>query len=182
MGLEMAYQALLIFSHAEKIVFFLDIGRLLLVVRTLALHQLFFGVKTLTAKTIMAPVLSEVDVPRIVDLLQNLPHDFLVVGIRSSDKMIVGDSASVPSRAKDRADAVGVGLRLHAVFPSSLGNLVAVLVRPGKKERLFPLLLVVTLERIGDYRRIGMAQVGLRVDVIDWSREINALGHCSLTT
>src|SRR5581483_6690822 len=107
-GLNRVDQRLLILAHAKKIIFLADEIGHGLVIGALAVHQLFFRVKALTAVAVKAAVLAEVDFAGVVDFLQHLAHVVLMIAVGGADEMIVGDAAAIPGGAEKRADAVGV--------------------------------------------------------------------------
>ncbi len=133
---------------------------------TFSFHQFFFRVKALAAETIVSPILSKIDVSRIIDLLEDLLDRFLVIGIRCPNKIIIRDTAGIPGGAKKGADTVSLDLRLRPVFFGRLGDLVPMLIGPREQEGLDSLAPVIPLQGVGNDGGIGVAQVRLCVDVI----------------
>jgi hypothetical protein len=94
-------------------------------------------------------------------------HGAHVVVVGGADEVVVGDAAGVPGVAEDLTDPIGVCLRRRAGCGRGLRDLVAVLVGAGDQQRRVAARAVPARQRVGDDRRVRMAEVGLGVDVIE---------------
>jgi hypothetical protein len=86
----------------------------------------------------MSAILMKIDIPIVINLLENLLDDLLVPGIGCPDKIIIGNVQPGPQIPKQPADMVGVFLGRLAVLLGGLNDLVAVLVRTGQKKGRVP--------------------------------------------
>jgi len=136
-------------------------------VGALPVHGLLLGVEPLAAHAVQAAVLAEVDVPGVVDLLEDGLHHPLVPGLRGADELVEGEAHALPGLAEDAADAIGVGLGRLAGAGRALGDLVAVLVRAGEEEHPLTLHPVTARHGVARHRGVGMPDVGDVVHVVD---------------
>ncbi len=146
-------------------------------VRAEAVHQVPLQIEGFTIVAIKAAVLPKVDVAALVDPAEDLLDHPHVVGVGGADETIVADVQFVPSLAELGADAIHKLLNRQAGPAGRLYHLVAVLVGAGLEAGLHPQEAMKPGQGIGHHRGIGMAQVGLGVDVIDGSGEV--VGHRS---
>ncbi len=165
--LEVLDQPLLVLAHTKEVISLLDEGGLDLMVGAFAVLELALGIKALAAEAVLAAVLPEVDLPTVVDPLQEGLNQSLVGGLGGADKAGMGDLQGLPGVAEGGADPVGVRLRFVTGLGGRLGNLVPVLVGPRKKEDTMPRESLEPRERVGQDGRVGVAEVRDVVDVID---------------
>ena len=139
---------------------------------TIALVQLRLGLEVGAARAVPAFVGALVHVTVVVDPLHDLGHDLRVLGIGRADEEVVGHVQ--PGRQLAEAPGVFVA-ELARRDPQPLGGLghrLAVLVGPREKEDVLTALAHMAREHVRGDRRVGMAQVGLAVHVVDGRRDV----------
>src|SRR5690606_15290898 len=119
---------------------------------------------------------AELDVAVVVDALQELLHRPVVARLAGADEVVVGDGELRPRVAEPLGGDVGPLLGRHAPRLGRALHLQAVLVGAGQEERLVTEQAVPAGHRVGDDRRVGVADVGGVVDVVDRGRHVEA-GH-----
>jgi hypothetical protein len=99
-------QFVCIFAHAEEISLLL--GRLYdtAAVRALAVHQLGLGPEGLTGSTVHSLIGSLVNISLIVETLENLLHLLLMILIRGTDELIIGNVQQITQSADHTGDLV----------------------------------------------------------------------------
>ena len=159
------------------------VGRVLL--------ELAVGVEGLAADAVPALVGGEVQVLRVLlqDALPEALHDPLVTRLGGADEVageavrglrVVEAHAEVdPRLAEARRDLIGERLRREPALLGGLDDLLAVLVRAGQEARVVAAHVVEARERVGDDRRVRVAQVGDVVDVVDGGGDVEGTGHDS---
>ena len=167
-------EPVLVLAHAEEVVFFLEIGGGGFVVRAEAVHQVPLQVKALAAEAIEPAVLPEVNVPGLVHPGQDLLHHPHVGRVGGADVVVVADVQVVPGPAEAGADLVHELLDRQARGGGGFQHLVAVLVGAGLEADLLPQEAVEAGQGIGHHRGVGVADVGLGVDVIDGRGEVES--------
>ncbi len=98
-----------------------------------------------------------------------------MIRICCSNKVIIGDPASIPCGAEESTDAISMDPRFHTVFFSGLGDFFPMLIGTCEEEGLRPLALEITLQGVCENRCIGVPQVGLCIDVIQRGSDIHTL-------
>ncbi len=116
-----------------------------------------------------------VHVSVVVYPLENLLDLGLVLGVRRADEEVVGGAELGHQRLEPLGVAVGQLLGLQPLGAGGIGHRLAVLVGPGEEEHLLAPLAHVPGQHVGGDGRVGVAQVGLRVDVIDGGGDVE--GH-----
>ncbi len=172
-GLDVVDQGLLVLAHAEEVVLLAD-GDHGVAGRALAVQQLLLGVEALLGDIVPALVVVGVDLALGPQVGEHALHHCLVLGHRRADVEVVADAQPFPDLGEARAQLVAVFLRAHAPLLGRLLHLLAVLVRAGQKERRVPEQAVVAREHVGQHRRVGVAQVRLVVDVVNWRGNVEA--------
>src|SRR4030042_4535701 len=124
----------------------------------------------------MPPVLAKVDVPGIVNFLQNELDDHLMGFFGGANEAVVGDVQLGPELPEKVADAVGVRLGIFPGGPGGLGHFVPVFIRAGQEKSLVPGQFIEAVEQIRHDGGIGMADMRLGVHVINRRGGIN-FGH-----
>ena len=173
-GLDVVDEPVLVFAHAEEVVFFLEEGGDRFVVRAAAVHQVPLQVKALAAEAIEPAVLPEVNVPGVVHPLQDLLHHAHVGRVGGADVVVVADIQAVPGPAEAGADLVHEVLDRQAHGGGGFQDLVAVFVGAGLEAHLLPQEAVAAGQGISHHRGVGVADVGLGVDVIDGRGEVDS--------
>ena len=85
-------EPLSVLIHAEEVVALLAFLRHQVVVRTLAVNDFAIGEKALTADAVKPFVFVEVDVPLIIDLLQDGGDDVHVTCLGRTDEIVAADA------------------------------------------------------------------------------------------
>ena len=144
-----------------------------------AIHQFLVGHVALGAHRIQALVLGEIDVARIVDLLQNLLHVALVAVLGGADEVVVTQAQPVPQFAKGVvAQVVGEGLGRLAAVGRQLDDALAVLVGAGQEVGLVPGQAVKAGDRIGQHLLEDVPDVRRPGQVIDGGSDIERRFRC----
>ena len=146
-------------------------------VRAEAVHQVPLQVKALAAEAIEPAVLPEIDVPGVVHPLQDLGHHLHVGRIGGADVMIVADIEVVPGLPEPAADLVDELLDRQAHGGGGVHDLVAVLVGAGLEAHFPAQEAVKPGQGIGHHGGVGVADMGLGVDVIDGGGEVDSHGQ-----
>ena len=98
-----------------------------------------------------------------------------MTGLRRPDEVVVGDAESVPLGPEGRGVPVGEHPRGLACLLSCLGDLVAMLVGACEEVDVAAGEAPVAAHRVGDDGRVGVAEMGPRVDVVDRRGEVERL-------
>ncbi len=167
MGVDEVHQPVLVLAHPEEVVFFLEIGGGGFVVRAEAVHQVPLQIKALAAEAIEPAVLPEIDIPGLVHPPQDLGHHLHVGRVGGADVIVVADVQVVPGLPEPAADLIHELFDREISGRGGLHDLVAVLVGAGLEAHFLPQEAMETGQGVGHHRGIGVADVGLGVDVID---------------
>ena len=89
-----------------------------------------------------------------------------------ADKIVVADIQDLPELLEVDVDLVHQLLGRHPLRLCSGLDLLPVLVRPCEKIHVVPLHALVTAHDVAGYRRVGVADVGNIVDVIDGGGDV----------
>src|SRR5206468_1620576 len=108
-----------------------------------------------------------VDVAVLPDPGEDLLDAELVAGVRGPDEEVVGRVEAGRERPEAFGVAIGQLLGTHAELLGSHRDRLAVLVGPSQEEDLLPALAHVPGEDVRGDRRVRVAEVGRRVDVVD---------------
>jgi hypothetical protein len=154
-------------AHLEEVVGLLDALDVGQVLRLLALGQVLLGDKGLAGHVVPAVVVSGVDVAAVVEVLENGLHDAGVARLSGADEVVVLDLHEAQQRAEVLAELVAVRLRADAPQGRAAQHLLAVLIGAGEHPHVVAAAAVPAAERVGGDRGVGVADVGLVVDVVD---------------
>ena len=102
-----------------------------------------------------------VDLSPLPETLQDGRDHTHMLGLRRADEAIVGDIQVRPGRLEPLGHPVGQLDGLYALLCGGLLHLLTVLVGARKEEHVGPRLAVITGQEVGEYRRVGVPQVGL---------------------
>ncbi len=160
-------QPLFVRGQPEEVVLLLDVLNAIAVLRALAVDELILGLELLTADAIQTGIDVFVDVPVVVDALEEAADELLVAVIRRSNVEVGLGSDGLRQRAPHLADAIDVLLCLEALLLSDSVDLRRMLVHPGKQERVVSPLTVMPDEDVGRDRRVRVPEVRGRVHVVD---------------
>ncbi len=144
-------------------------------VRAEAVHQVALQVEGLAAEAVEAAVFAEVDVAALVDPAEDLLDHLDVVRVGGADVAVVADVQVIPGLAEPGADAVHELLDRQAGLDRGFHHLVAVFIGAGLEAGLCAHEAMKPGQGVGHHGGIGMAQVGLGVDVIDGGGQV--VGH-----
>src|SRR5574337_1458735 len=125
----------------------------------------------------MAAILPEIDIPGIVDLLQESLNSTFMRLAGGANELIRRKPQPRPRLLEDAADPIGIGLRGLTGLCSRLDDLVAVLVGPGEEiDLLSPQPKPLEADhRVGQDGGVGVSQMRGGVDVIDRRRQVEGL-------
>ena len=130
------------------------------------------ALELLAADAVQARIDVLVDVPVVVDPLQELLDEPFVPLVGRADEEVVLGIYLSRKLAPVLDDVVDVGLRIETLFLGDAVDLGRVLVRAGQEEGLFAPLAMVSYERIGRDRRVRVTDVRRRIDVVDGCRQV----------
>ncbi|OQB51161.1 MAG: hypothetical protein BWX98_02568 [Candidatus Aminicenantes bacterium ADurb.Bin147] len=130
------------------------------------------GEEILVRDAVPALVLALVDVALVEEEAEHLLDALLVELHGRPDEEIGLAVEGLPKIEEPDDDPVRPGPRIDAVLGRGLFHLLAVLVRPGEKEHLPSVHLHEPGQGVGDDRRIGVADMGDVVDIIDRRRDV----------
>ena len=140
--------------------------------RALAVDELGFGLELLAADAIQAFVEVLVDVPVVVDLLEEPANEPLVSLIARTDEEVRLGVQARSQIAPDVRDPVDVLLRRQTLLHRDAIHLRGVLVDAGEEEGLVASLPAVPDEDVGGGGRVRVADVRRSVHVVDRRRQV----------
>src|SRR5215210_1759942 len=132
------------------------------------------------ARAVPALVHPLVDVPVVIDALDDLLHPLHVPLVRGADEEVVGGVDLGRHLLEAGREAVAQLSRSDALGLRLLRDGLPVLVGSGQEEDLIAALAVVSGQDVGGDRRVGVPQMGLAVDVVDRRGDIEAHGRLSI--
>src|SRR5512139_392699 len=106
MALDVVDEPLLVLAHPEEVVLLLTEDWRPVVLRALAVHEFSLDVKALAADTVESVVGAEVDVPGVVDLLEDVAHHRFVGLVGGPDEGVIADPEFRPRVPEETADLV----------------------------------------------------------------------------
>ena len=168
-------QLLLEGREAEEPVALLDPLRHGVVLGALAVDEIVLGLERLAADAVQPGVHVLVDVPVVVQRLQESLHEPLVLFVARADEEVVRRIEALRELTPDDRDLVGVRLRRQALLRGDAGDLGGVLVDPGQEERFDATLTLVAGQDVRRDRRVRMPDVRGRVHVVDRCGDVVAL-------
>ena len=146
--------------------------------RTLPVDELGFGLERLAADAVEPCIDVLVHMPVVVQPLQETLHECLVLGVARADEEVVRGIEALRELTPGDGDLIGIGLRRQALLRGDAGDLRRVLVDAGQEERLVATLAPVADQDVRRDRRVGMADMRRRIDVVDRRRDVVALHSC----
>src|SRR5215210_878418 len=132
------------------------------------------------ARAVPALVHPLVDVPVVIDALDDLLHPIHVPLVCGADEEVVGGVDLGRHLLEAGREAVAQLSRCDALGLRLLRDGLPVLVGSGQEEDLIAALAVVSGQDVGGDRRVGVPQMGLAVDVVDRRGDIEAHGRLSI--
>jgi hypothetical protein len=167
-------QLLLERRQPEEVVLLLDPLWLDAVLRTLAVDELGLRLERFATDAVEPRVGVLVDVAVVVDPLDEVLDEALVSLVGRADEEVVLGIDEPRQLSPGLGDLVDVRLRIETLILGHPVDLGGVLVRSGEEERLLAALLVMARQDIGRDRRVRVADVRGRVDVVDRRRDVEA--------
>jgi hypothetical protein len=143
--------------------------------RAQAVDDLARLVERLARHAVGAGVGRQVDVPLVVQPLDQLLDRLGVALLGGADEVVVGDLQPLPHLTPAGNHLVAPLDGGHAVGLGGLGYLLAVLVGSGEEEDLLAGEPVVTDQEVGVYGRVGVPDVGNIIHVVDGCSHIEGL-------
>ena len=161
MLVDMLDQLIRIFAHAEEIRLLL--GRLYLpaAVRALAVHKLGFRPEGLAGSAVHSLVCPFINIPLIIQTLENLLDLTLMILIRGSDELVIGSVQQVAHSLNDPRHLVHELLGRHPRLLSLQLDLLSMLVRAGLEEDIIPFLALEPGDAVRQHDLIIVAYMGL---------------------
>ena len=169
-----AKKRLLVRREPEEVVLLLDELRPDPVLRAQSVDELVLGVEGLAARAVEPGVHALEDVAAVVDPLQELLHTRLVPLVRRADEEVVRRVHAHGHLLERGGVSVDELLQVQPLLLRDPRDVRAVLVRPGQEEGLLAPLTQVTHEDVRCDRRVRVADVRGRVDVVDGRRDVEA--------
>ena len=167
----------------EEVVVLLLPVQLDLVDRALvAVQDLLLGLEVGAARAVPALVGAGIDVAAVVQALHEALDRRAVLGIGRADEEVVGRVDLLAHLLEVDDVAVGQLARRDALALGDVRDRLAVLVRAGQEEGVLAALAHVAGEHVGGDRRVRVAQVGLRVHVVDRRGDVEAHGETEYRT
>jgi hypothetical protein len=130
------------------------------------------ALELLAADAVQARIDVLVDVPLVVDPLQELLDEPLVALVGRADEEVVLGIYLPRKLAPVLDDVVDVRLRIETLLPGDALDLPGRLVRAGQQDGLVAPLAMVSHERNARDRRVGVPDVRRRIDVVDGCPEV----------
>ena len=114
--------------------------------------------------------------PAVVEVLHEALDGGGVLGVRRADEEVVRGVHPLDHLLEVHDVAVGQLARRDALALGHVGHRLAVLVGAGEEEHVLAALAHVAREHVGGDRRVRVAEVGLRVHVVDGRGDVEAHG------
>ena len=135
------------------------------------------GEEGLFAHGVEAAIFGAVEVPGVVELLQDGLHDGLVPRFRGADEIIDGELERAGEVLPILGEFIAVGLRGLAFLVRDLLHLLPVLIEAGEEEYVFTHTAPGARDHVADDLLVGMPEVRLAVDVVDGGGDVVTLAH-----
>ena len=165
---EEVYQLLLVRTHLEEVVLFLEpFHRAVADGVALVLVEFVFAEEAFFADGVPALVFLRVDFSLVPELLQAFLHKSLVFGHGGADKEVVTDTHLLPKVFEAVVVFVHVFLRGHAALVGSALHLLTVFVSTGQEEGLVAKNLVKAGEDVRQHGGVGVPDMGGVIHVIN---------------
>jgi hypothetical protein len=145
---------------------------------TLAVDELCVRHKDFVHRAIPALVGSLVDESTLLHPLPQLLRGAEVARLGGPDEIVVRNIEQRRQVAELLRHPVGKGRRRHAGLSGRALDFLAVLVGTGEEKHVVAHQPVRPRRRVRDHRRVGMAEMGLGVDVVDRGRDVEAAHVC----
>ena len=162
-----------VFGGSEKVAFLLHQGQGPAAVRAgVALPGAGLGDVGLAGDAVLPLVGPLVDVPLVHQFPEHGLDHADMARLGGADEVVVADIQDLPQILEVDVDLVHQLLGRHPLRLRGGLDLLPVLVRPCEEIHVVPLHALVTAHDVAGYRRVGVADVGDVVDVIDGSGDV----------
>ena len=171
----MLNERLLILTHFEEPVLFFDAFN---IPKLPGLHFCFSN-KTLFCDGIPSLIFTLINIPIIIDLLQNRLNDFNMPILRCADEVIIFDLKLFPQLQKSQSELIAVLLRRNIAAFCSLLDLLPVLIQAGQEKNLTTRIAMKAGKHISQYRGISMPDMRFIIYVINGGCDVEFIAHSS---
>ena len=143
-----------------------------------AVDQLGVGLEVRAARAVPALVRPGVDIAAVVNRLEHALDRLDVARVGRADEEVVGDPEAPDEVLEPLGVAVGQLAGRDALALRGLRHRLAVLVGPGEEEHVLATLPHVPRQDVGRDRGVRVAEMRLRVHVVD--RRGDVVGHAAM--
>ena len=181
MSFDIVDEPVRVLAHSEEVRFLGSRLHLAAAVGTFAVDELRVCPEGFAGRTVVAFVLALVNIPLIVQLLEDTLDRLDVLRIGGADKLIVVDVHQLPQRLDLLDLSVHIFLRRNPRGFRDLLDLLTVLVRARQQICVVACQRLEALHRIGRYRRVGVSDMEISARIVDRCRNIIGwFSHISL--
>ena len=168
-------QPVLILSHLEEVALLLQLFDGAVAIRAAAVHEILFREIAFIGNAIPTFVGGGVNQIAVVEILQNLLDDGLVALLRRADEIVVRDAETFPKVLKTNDILVAMLQRRAAGLLGGALHFLPMFVRSRQEERLLAEQAVVLGEHVGQNGRVGMADVGDVVHIVNGCGDVEVV-------
>ena len=161
MRIDMVNQSLCVFAHFEEISFFFCRCTGTSAVRTFSIYQLRFCEERLTGSTVHSFIIPFINISLLIQFFENLLHLFLMICIRSTNKLIIRSIHQIPDIFNLSRYIIYVFLGSDASFLSFVLNFLTVLIGTCLEKHIISLLSFETGNTVCQYYLISVADMRL---------------------
>ena len=162
-------------GQLEEPVVLLDLLHIATAVGALAIDQVLLGEEGLARCAVQAFVRILVQVTVVEKRLEEFLNAHLVTMLRGADEVIVGDVKVAPQVGELGNLGVAPFLRGHAMLGGRLSDLLPMLIHAGEEMNVRALKTLEARNGVGCNRRVGGADMGHAVNVINGSCKVKGL-------
>lgn len=126
-----------------------------------SVHKLGGCVEGFAGDAVPALVFVFVDIPLLIQPLENMLYGLFVLRVGGADEIVVGGIHFIPNAPDNARHAVHIFLRRYALFFRKLFDLQSMLIGAGAEKDVIALLPLVSGDGIGENDLIGIADVRL---------------------
>src|SRR5580658_3668402 len=131
----------------------------------------------LVENAVLAGVGSIVDISVVANLAPQRLHPLFVPLGGGADEIVVGQTHMIPEGTEFRGDLIGELLRRLARSLGGALDLLTVLVGAGQEPGVISQHAVPPRDRVAGNGGVGVANVRMRIDVVDRGRDVELLAH-----
>ena len=167
MGLDVLNEPVRILGKPEEIAFLLNLFHRPAAIRAAAVHQLALQPEAFAGGAIQALIAGFINIPLVVELLEDLLHRLNMVIVGGAHEAVVGDVHQLPQGLEGGHDIIHILLGGHALFLGLALDLLAMLVRAGEEIHVIPGHALIPGDGVRGHGAVGMADVQLIAGVVD---------------